>query len=439
MTMQGRWRAGWGAATLTALLAWPGGAQAVVLTLANKVDPVPPGGTAVLTIRVSGGGGAGGSATGCFNPPPECVRGTAGCTAGAPACVGNSFTGFFCQNAANEGANCGIGDPPVPDPNLCVRGSGTCSGGINAGFPCTSEANCPGLSYVCIRAFNTGAICGVGIPQAPDSTLCVANPEGYCASGPNFGEACVTHEDCPSDDEENPVEEGTVVKLPIPPGMTFVNADKNGTSDGLNVSWLVPPLQPCGSAGTPQCPLLSAEFIVDPFALVGTNIQAQASGTDPTGTVVSNILELTIGTFRVNRLAMTYSNRDGRDSVAYRVFFTLDPGATISPSEEEFRLRIETASTTITDLGIPPGGFLRSSATAFTKFRTPDPGITTASLREVGPSHYLLRLRARKLDLGTLDELEIAVSLTLGDDTISHLVSLGVRGGGKKFIDLDID
>lgn len=434
MTMRGRLRAAWGAAALLALVLWPGGAHAVLLTLANKVDPVPPGGTAVLTIRVSGAGG--GFATGCFNPPPECITGTATCSLGSPACVGNSFTGFFCTNAANEGARCGVGDPPVADAARCIpRTTGICNGGINAGFPCTSEIDCPGLTFVCVRAFNSGSSCGVGSPPTRDPTLCVANPEGFCASGPNFGEVCILDEDCPPDEETQI--EGIAITLPIPPGMTFTSADKGGTSNGQNVSWVIPPLEPCGSAGTPQCPLLTAQFVVDSAATVGTVIEAQATATDTAGTTISNLLDLTIGTFRLNRIALAYPNRDGRDHITYRAFFTLDPGGAIDPPLEDFRFTVETGTTVIADLGVPAGDFQQSSATAFTKFRSPDPGITTALLREVGPSHYLLRIRARKLDLGFLDELQVTVTLTIGDDVLSHQVPLVVRRGGLRFVELD--
>jgi hypothetical protein len=432
MTMRGRLRATGGAAVLAALLLWPGGAHAVLLNLANRVDPVPPGGTAVLTIRVSGAGG--GFATGCFNPLPECITGTATCSLGSPACVGNSFTGFFCTNAANEGASCGVGDPPVADASRCIpRTTGICNGGINAGFPCTSEIDCPGLTFVCVRAFNSGAPCGNG--NVRDPTLCVANPEGFCASGPNFGEVCTVDEDCPPDEETEV--EGIAVTLPIPPGMTFTSADKGGTSNGTSVNWVMPPLEPCGSAGTPQCPLLSANFIVDPSATIGSVIEAQATAEDSTSSTISNLLRLTIGTFRLNRLSLAYPKRDGKDHVTYRAFFTLDPGGEIDPPLEDFRFTVETGSTVITDLSLAAGEFQQSSGTAFTKFRTPDPGITTALLREVGPSHYLLRLRARKLDLGFLDELQVTVTLTIGDDIMSHQVPLAVRRGGLKFIDLD--
>lgn len=434
MMTRGRWRTVWGAAALSALVLWPGGAHAVILTLANKVNPVPPGGTAVLTIRVSGAGGAG-FATGCFNPPPECITGTATCSLGSPACVGNSFTGFFCTNAANEGANCGVGDPPVADAGRCIpRTTGICNGGINAGFPCTSEIDCPGLTYVCTRAFNSGASCGVGNPPTKDPTLCVANPEGFCASGPNFGEVCVVDEDCPPDEDTQ--EEGVSVTLPIPPGMTFITADKGGTSDGQNVSWVIPPLEPCGSAGTPQCPLLSAEFVVDPAAAIGSVIEARATATDAAGTAISNLLKIKIGTFRLLRLSLSYPNRVSRDKVAYGTFFTLDPGAAIDPPLEDFRITIETNSTVIADLDLPAGAFLKTSATGFTKFRSPDPGITTAFIRQVAPSHYLLRVRAGKLNLGFLDELQVTVTLTIGDDVLSHQVPLVVRAAGLRFVDL---
>jgi hypothetical protein len=136
-------------------------------------------------------------------------------------------------------------------------------------------------------------------------------------------------------------------------------------------------------------------------------------------------------------MSLSYPTRDGRDRIAYRAYFTLDPGAAIDPPTEEFRLKVETPTIVLADLAVPAGQIFPSSATGFTKFRSPEPGITTISLRQVGPSHYAIRLSAKKLDMPPPDELLLIVSITLGDDTLSHEVPIVVRRGGKRFVSLD--
>jgi hypothetical protein len=414
---------------LGAALADPAGAVTVVL--GSRIDPVPPGGTIIYTLRVSGG--TQGAATGCFNPAPECVTGVASCSIGSPQCVGNSFTGFVCQNAANEGANCGIGDPPIPDGTRCVPDTtGICNGGINAGFPCTSEIDCPGLTFVCVRAFNEGQSCGIGSPPTGNAALCVANPEGYCASGPNFGEICVTDEDCPPEEDAPP--DGIIVTLPLPAGTTFVSADKGGVAGLTTVTWSLPPLQPCGLAGLPQCPLVTTELLIDSAAVEGTFIQAQATAGDAGGTTLSNLLKTTVGTTLLRRLVLAYPNSSDRDRLVYRGVFTIPPGASIDPLTDSFTLTIDGASTAMTTLSVAAGELLPTSTSKYVKFRSSASGVARMVLRELAPSHYFLSLAGRKLNMTDLDGLSVTVTLTIGDDTLIHPVDLVVRNGGRAFV-----
>lgn len=414
----------------------PDPAAALSLTLRNEVDPVPPGGTLIYTIRVSGES-IDGSPTGCFNPPPECITSAATCLKPTPVCSGNSFTGYVCENAANEGVDCGVGDPPAPDYSVCLPIEvGTCDGGLNAELPCSSQSQCPGLTFVCVRSFNDGAFCGVGLPPQPESGLCIQNPEGICASGPNFGEPCTSNADCP-DDSGATNDEDITITLPMPLGTSFLSADNGGTTDGANLTWTIPPLAPCGVPGTPQCPLLTGQLLVSAGTPVGTVLEAQASAIDGTTTVLSNILKTTIGTFKLRRFKLSYRPRESKDRLVYRGFFTLPPGATLDPVNEAFRLLVETGSaTTVAELALAPGALLPASATSFVAVPDRDAGIRRMRLREIAPSHYLLRLRATKLDLLEPENFQVTVSLTFGDDVLTQPMTLVVRRGGRAFIAL---
>jgi hypothetical protein len=409
-------------------------AAAVSLVLRDVVDPVPPGGELVYTIRVNPNDPDTNDdvVTGCFNPPPECITFQAECDLGTVACVGNSFTGFFCQNAINEGVSCGVGDPPVPDFTLCIpKTEGVCKGGLNDGQVCTSDDQCPGFTFYCVRAFNEGAFCGTGNPLQPNSQLCVPNLEGICASGANFGEPCVTDFDCTASGE--PPTDITVT-LPVPAGTIFANADNGGVSDGSTVTWTLPPLQPCGIPETPQCPLLTVTLAVNSNVAVGTVIEAQATGVDETGTRLSNQVQTLVGTFRLSRFRITYARRDGRDRLTYGAFFTLDPGATIDPPSEAFQLTIaDGAATTIADFPLPAGTLVPASSTTFTA-ATDALGIRKLLIRSVAPQHYFVTLRARNLELPSFGVLEANITLTIGDDVLTHTIPVFARRKGRAVV-----
>ncbi len=409
-----------------------GPAAAVGLILRDVVDPVPPGGELTYTIRLDPNSPDTNDdvVTGCFNPPPECINFPAKCDLGTVACVGNSFTGFFCENAINEGVNCGVGEPPVPDFTLCIpKTEGVCKGGFNDGQVCTTDTDCPGFTFYCVRAFNENAFCGTGNPPEPDSSLCVPNLEGVCASGANFGQPCVTDFDCfggsPTD---------ITVTLPLPAGTIFVAADGGGVSDGASVTWVVPPLEPCGTSDLPLCPSLELTLAVNSNVPVGTIIEAQASAVDAAGATVSNRVLTTVGTFRLRRLRIEYGRIDGRDSLIYGAFFTLNPGATIDPDSEAFRFEIQEGVAPIYDFDLTAPAFQPSSPVAFTGVTDLVPGVRKLVIREIEQSHYFLTLRARNLELDTFEVFEGTVSLTIGDDALTHTIPLFVRRKGRVIV-----
>jgi hypothetical protein len=348
----------------------PNSAAAVSLTLRTEVDPVPPGGMLIYTIRVNNDGSSGGTLIGCFNPPPDCV------------------------------------------------------------------ATRP-LEFKCVRAFNEGSSCAVGNPPQPGKNLCLPNPTGICASGPNFGLPCDTPHLIPS--TQCPPTEGVtgtgdiVVTLPVPQGTTFLSADSGGTSDALAVTWVVPPLEPCGVPETPQCPLLTARFTVADDLPVGWVIQNRASVTDPSGSQQSTIAKTTVGTFRLKQFTLAYPKRDQRDKFTYQTFFTLGPGVVIDPGSEPFRIRVDTATQSLIDLGVEAGGLGQTGTDTWKKNESAEPGLSTVVLHQLIATHYQLKLQGKKLTLPAPDDLQAMVTLSFGDTVLTHPVTLVVKQDGGKF------
>jgi hypothetical protein len=443
MTTHGRFLARWCTAALLMLAFFPRSAVGITLTLRDLADPVPPGGVLTYTIRVSGSDSGGGEGPPvCFNPPPECITFPATCSIGSPSCVGNSFIGYVCDNAANAGANCGVGDPPIPNVALCVpKTTGTCNGGSAAGLPCTSGGDCPGNTFVCQHSFNNGDFCGTGNPLHADSTFCLNNPTGTCSGGPNLGLPCTAPhnsitDECPSDDGD-PGINGIVVTLPIPTETSFLDADNGATSDGETITWTLSGLEPCGSAGLPQCPLLTARLLVDPVTPVGTVIVNTASVTGLGGSAQSSSPKTTVGTFRLQRFAIAKARNQGRDSFIYRALFMLSAAAEIDPPNEPFGIKVETTSgQQLLDLQLSPGSLLPFSRTGF-RFMGVEPGLRRLVLRETSPSQYRLNVNARRLNLDIPEGLQLIVTLTLGDDVMSHPVSLLVMRAGRKYVGIN--
>src|SRR5262249_29703304 len=195
-------------------------------TLHDVSDPVPPGGTLTYEIILNDITPPTPPPPTCFNPPAECVETPVVCSNPPPSCVSDGMGGFTCQNALNDGANCGTGMPLAPDVSLCTqRTAGTCSGGNNQGQPCTAAdgtltTECPGSTFKCIRAFNDGDYCGTGNPPQPNDDFCLDHATGVCDAGPNYGMPCTApHDqptpDCPPAHPPTPPTDITVT-LPIP-------------------------------------------------------------------------------------------------------------------------------------------------------------------------------------------------------------------------------
>lgn len=370
MTTTKRALAGWCVTVALGLTLLPVTAAAVSLTLRTEVDPVPPGGTLIYSIRVNNDGASGGTLIGCFNPPPDCVA-----------------------VRANE--------------------------------------------FKCVRAFNEGSSCAVGNPPRPGKNLCLQNPTGICASGPNFGLPCDTPHLLPS--TQCPPTEGVsntgdiVVTLPVVQGTTFFSADSGGTSDGLAVTWVVPPLEPCGVPETPQCPLLTAQFTLADDLPIGWVIQNRASVSDPSGTQQSTIAKTTVGTFRLKQFALAYPKKAQRDKFTYQTFFTLSPGVVIDPANEPFRIEVDTATAAIIDLGVDAGGLQQTASDTWKKNESAEPGLSTVVLHQLIGTHYQLKLDGKKLTLPRPDDLQATVTLSFGDTVLTHPVSLIVKQDGGRF------
>ena len=362
-----------GLALMALLAALPGSAAAVGVSVQHLVNPVPPGGRLFYTIQLENDGAVGGAATGCFNPPPECI-------------------------------------------SIQTR------------------------NFVCVRAFNEGANCGVGNPPRAEPSFCVANPVGSCASGPNFGQPCTAPhgfptDECPPGDEE-PRGPGIHVTMPIPLGTVFADADSGGMSNGEVVSWDVPPLPPCGIAGTPRCPFLTVEFTVKETMPIGSTIEAEAVVSQGGLTATSRVEETRVGTFRLRAFTLTYGGPI-RDRLLYRAFFTLGPGAEIHPADEPFRIRVDTASGPLLDLSLEPGELGEVRPGKFIKFQSRLGGLSRIVLTENAPSHFLLRLRARGMTLPLPLDRDAVVTMHFGDDVLVHPLHLLIKNDGRRWIGLE--
>jgi hypothetical protein len=463
---------------------------AVALTspnLRDLADPVSPGGVLPYRITLSDQTPEGPPPPYCFNPPAECVTVPVTCSNPAPSCVGDEISGFVCQNAVNDGADCGTGTPPVADPQLCIAHTqGVCSGGPNNGLPCTAPdggftTQCPGFTFVCERAVNQGDYCGTSTPPEPqcigdptngffcvdaeneaapcgvneadpslcqpmtnppprpENSFCLSHPTGICSGGPNFGLTCdAPHgepsDQCPADAGPAPTPSNITVELPILPGMTFIDADNGGTSDGTRVQWTVPPLSSCGVPGTPTCPRLNARLLIDPLVPEGTVFQNQATASDQDGFQVSNTQRTTVARFRLRTLTLAYPLRgDGHEGLAYRTLFSLLATESIDPANEVFNIHIANIDGTIADFTLPAGQLSPTSASAVA-YRGVRPGLIAVVVRQLTPGFYSLRVRGAGLDLPDITSLNVTVTLTFGDDVLSHDVRLAVKRGGRRYV-----
>jgi hypothetical protein len=396
----------------------------------------------------------------CFNPPPDCRVIPVTCDNPQPTCAGDSFLGYFCDHAANQGFPCGVGDPLLPDVSLCLpRPSGLCNGGNHIGLPCTAPdgeltPECPGTTVVCERAVNEGAYCGVGNPPVPDATLCLQNGFGICSGGPNYGLPCMaghmqTTPDCPPSVVPPPPTDVTVT-LPIPVGTTFVSADNGGTFDGTNVTWVLPPIAGCGAVidpppliPPPPCPVLTVRLTVNPLTPVGTVLQTRAQAVDGDGLLESAPVDTTVGTFGRTRLVLAYPRSGGRDSAVFRTNFTLGPTQTIDPALEAFRLQVlDVNSTVILDRMLAAGdldALAGSTEVATYRFRT----FGTPSMRVVvtgqGLNHYVVSLSLRRTELEALTANDVVVTLTLGDDVLMRNLEMNPGRTGRRFVGVSLN
>ncbi len=455
--------------------------------LRDLADPVPPGGILPYRIALSDETPAGPAAPYCFNPPAECVTIPVTCSNPAPSCVGDEIAGFVCQNSLNDGADCGTGSPPEPDVQLCIpRTQGVCNGGPNNGLPCTAPdggftTECPGFTFVCMRAYNEGDYCGIQTPPTPqcigdagqgffcvdaenegapcgtteadpslcqpmtnppprpENSFCLSNPTGICSGGPNFGLVCdAPHgeptDQCPSETGPAPAPSNVTVELPILPGMSFVDADNGGTSDGTRIQWTVPSLSSCGVPGTPRCPQLNARLLIGSLVPEGTVFENQATATDQDGFLVSNRQRTTIARFRLRSLTLVYPRRPGdHDRFLYRSLFTLLATESIDPGAEEFRINLSNANGTILEFTLPAGQLGLGNGQAYV-YKASPPGPTSVVIKQIVPGHYSLRVRGAGLNLPDITNLGVTLTLTLGDDVLSHDARLAVKRQGRRYV-----
>jgi hypothetical protein len=121
--------------------------------------------------------------------------------------------------------------------------------------------------------------------------------------------------------------------------------------------------------------------------------------------------------------------------LVYRAYFTLLPNETIDPLNEDFRIQVDSPTTPMIDLALAPGE-LQPSTPNVVSFSSREGSLRRVDLREVAPSHYVLRVLARSLTVPLPDDLDITVTLTFGDDTLTEPISLLVKDPARKYIGL---
>src|SRR6185503_15005369 len=196
-----------GRLALLVLMLAPVSAPALVQpSLRDLSDPVAPGGIIPYRVTLADQTADTPAPPTCFNPPAECVTFPVTCRNPAPVCTGDTTAGFVCQNSFNDGANCGVGTPPVADPALCIdEVNGVCNGGPNINMPCSAAdgsltTECPGSTFLCRRAFNEDAYCGT--TPAASTPQCVGDVDNgfVCTNAANNGATCTNAEGNGADD-----------------------------------------------------------------------------------------------------------------------------------------------------------------------------------------------------------------------------------------------
>ncbi len=475
------------AAAILALALSPAANALTLPTLRDLADPVAPGGILPYRIVLNDASAAGPVEPTCFNPPPDCVALPVTCTNPPPSCVGNPLAGFICQNSGNDGADCGVGTPLAPEPLLCIPRpvpAGVCNGGNNFGLPCdvpdgALTTECPGSTFLCKRSYNEGDYCGLtesttpqcvgdqetgffctqsandgtpcGTEEAdpslcepldveprPEDTFCLQKPTGICSGGPNFGLVCTvphgeTTPECPTATGPAPTPTNITVQLPLLAGMSCVSVDNGGACSATEVIWTVPPLSSCGVPGTPTCPQLNARLLIDSLVPEGTVYENTATATDQDGFLVSSPHRTLIARTRLRALTLAYPDSEDRDRFTYRVLFALTATETIDPDTEEFRLNVSNGDGTIVEFILAPGLLPQTNVNTWS-YSSRAPGLKAVRLRQLAEGAYSLRVRGAQLNLPSFTDLNVTVTVTIGDVTITHPARLIVKRGGNRYV-----
>jgi hypothetical protein len=288
-----------------------------------------------------------------------------------------------------------------------------------------------------MRSLNEGDYCGAGIPPIPVQGFCLPRPLGICSSGVAVGLPCSAPHgfiaaECPTPDTIPPL----LVSIPIPPGTTFMDGDNGAQSDGVHVTWTLPPVALCGLGG-PDCPRLMARFLVDTSATIGSTITTQAQGSDVDGSIMSLEQTTTIGIFGRTKLVISYPRTPGRDSLFFRTRFSLTAIQTLNPLAEVFRFQINDAVGTIVDFTLNPGDLQSTGSYHRIEgwgYRSRGAGLSRVGLERKFSNTYWLRLGARQLDLTDLRSNTVTVIMTVGDDVFTQVVTLVPNSTGRRFI-----
>jgi hypothetical protein len=239
--------------------------------------------------------------------------------------------------------------------------------------------------------------------------------------------------DCPPANPPAPPTSITVV-LPIPTGTTFVDANNGGMSDGMNITWTVPPLGSCGVFPNPACPVLITHLTVSPLFPPDTFIQNQATATDGDGAVQSNVDRVKVGTFAGTGLTLRYPPRPQHDGDLYHTRFTLMPAQSIDPASEAFHFQVSNvARGTFVDFSLPAGS-LQGSTGMHWVYRAVPPGLTRVAITLLAPQNYSIQVRAKRLDqLDPANDFNVTVTLTLGDDILTQNLVLRPSRNNRRF------
>jgi len=94
---------------------------------------------------------------------------------------------------------------------------------------------------------------------------------------------------------------------------------------------------------------------------------------------------------------------------------------------------VSNASGTIAEFTVPAGQMPESGIGVFT-YRNRGAGLRAVILKELAPGLWSVRVRAAGVTIPLVTNVNVTVTLTLGDDTLAHQARLLTKAGGRRYV-----